>query len=65
MRKRWDYAGARKHADEAGFAISMPMLSKKSGAESQYRFKFEQPSRELHFEASHASLNVRSASCTA
>ncbi|AGH49290.1 plasmid replication initiator protein [Sphingomonas sp. MM-1] len=44
-RERWLYKVARKHAGgagEAGFAISMPTLFEKSGAEDQYRrFKFE------------------------
>lgn len=44
-RERWLYKVARKHAGgagEAGFAISMPTLFQKSGAEGQYRrFKFE------------------------
>lgn len=44
-RERWLYKVARKHAGgagENGFAISMPTLFEKSGAEGQYRrFKFE------------------------
>lgn len=44
-RERWLYRIARKHAGgagEAGFAISMPTLFEKSGAEGTYRrFKFE------------------------
>jgi plasmid replication initiation protein len=44
-RERWLYKVARKHAGgagEAGFAISLPVLFEKSGAEGQYRrFKFE------------------------
>lgn len=44
-RERWLYKVARKHAGgmaEDGFAISMPTLFEKSGAEGQYRrFKFE------------------------
>ncbi len=44
-RERWLYKVARKHAGgagEAGFAIAMPTLFDKSGAEGQYRrFKFE------------------------
>jgi len=44
-RERWLYRVARKHAGgagEGGFAISMPTLFEKSGAEGQYRrFKFE------------------------
>lgn len=44
-RERWLYKVARKHAGgagEAGFAISMPTLFEKSGAEGHYRrFKFE------------------------
>jgi len=44
-RERWLYKVARKHAGgagEEGFAISMPTLFEKSGAEGQYRrFKFE------------------------
>ena len=44
-RERWLYKVARKHAGGAGakgFAISMPTLYEKSGAEGQYRrFKFE------------------------
>lgn len=44
-RERWLYRVARKHAGgagEVGFAISMPTLFEKSGAEGQYRrFKFE------------------------
>ena len=44
-RERWLYKVARKHAGgagEAGFAISLPTLFEKSGAEGQYRrFKFE------------------------
>jgi plasmid replication initiation protein len=44
-RERWLYRVARKHAGgagEAGFAISMPVLFEKSGAEGPYRrFKFE------------------------
>ncbi|MDF2639542.1 MAG: plasmid replication initiator protein [Novosphingobium lindaniclasticum] len=44
-RERWLYKVARKHAGgagDAGFAISMPVLFEKSGAEGQYRrFKFE------------------------
>ena len=44
-RERWLYKVARKHAGgagEPGFAISMPTLFEKSGAEGQYRrFKFE------------------------
>ncbi|WP_347304606.1 replication initiator protein A (plasmid) [Croceibacterium sp. TMG7-5b_MA50] len=44
-RERWLYRVARKHAGgagEGGFAISMPVLFEKSGAEGQYRrFKFE------------------------
>lgn len=44
-RERWLYKVARKHAGgagEAGFAIAMPTLFEKSGAEGQYRrFKFE------------------------
>ena len=44
-RERWLYRVARKHAGGAGdggFAISMPVLFEKSGAEGQYRrFKFE------------------------
>jgi len=44
-RERWLYRVARKHAGgagDAGFAISMPVLFEKSGAEGEYRrFKFE------------------------
>lgn len=44
-RERWLYKVARKHAGGAGqggFAISLPTLFEKSGAEGQYRrFKFE------------------------
>ena len=44
-RERWLYSVARKHAGgagEGGFAISMPTLFEKSGAEGPYRrFKFE------------------------
>lgn len=44
-RERWLYKVARKHAGgagEGGFAISMPTLFDKSGAEGDYRrFKFE------------------------
>lgn len=44
-RERWLYKVARKHAGGAGqggFAISMPTLFEKSGAEGNYRrFKFE------------------------
>ena len=44
-RERWLYRVARKHAGgagEGGFAISMPVLFEKSGAEGEYRrFKFE------------------------
>lgn len=44
-RERWLYRVARKHAGgagAAGFAITMPTLFEKSGAEGQYRrFKFE------------------------
>ena len=43
-RERWLYRVARKHAGagEDGFAISMPTLFEKSGAEGPYRrFKFE------------------------
>ncbi|EGD60868.1 plasmid replication initiator protein-like protein [Novosphingobium nitrogenifigens DSM 19370] len=44
-RERWLYKVARKHAgggDETGFAIAMPTLFEKSGAEGEYRrFKFE------------------------
>jgi plasmid replication initiation protein len=44
-RDRWLYRVARKHAGgagEAGFAIAMPTLFEKSGAEGHYRrFKFE------------------------
>ena len=44
-RERWLYRVARKHAGgagEAGFAISLPTLFEKSGAEGPYRrFKFE------------------------
>lgn len=44
-RERWLYKVARKHAGGAGkggFAISLPVLFEKSGAEGQYRrFKFE------------------------
>jgi plasmid replication initiation protein len=44
-RERWLYRVARKHAGgagEGGFAIAMPTLFEKSGAEGQYRrFKFE------------------------
>lgn len=44
-RERWLYRVARKHAGgagEAGFAIALPTLFEKSGAEGQYRrFKFE------------------------
>ncbi|USI74879.1 replication initiator protein A [Sphingomonas morindae] len=44
-RERWLYKVARKHAGgagEGGFAITMPTLFEKSGAEGQYRrFKFE------------------------
>jgi plasmid replication initiation protein len=44
-RERWLYRVARKHAGgdgEDGFAISMPTLFEKSGAEGTYRrFKFE------------------------
>lgn len=44
-RERWLYRVARKHAGgagEGGFAISMPVLFEKSGAEGAYRrFKFE------------------------
>lgn len=44
-RERWLYKVARKHAGgagEGGFAISMPTLFEKSGAEGPYRrFKFE------------------------
>jgi len=44
-RERWLYRVARKHAGgngAAGFAISMPVLFEKSGAEGTYRrFKFE------------------------
>ncbi len=44
-RERWLYKVARKHAGgagENGFAISLPVLFEKSGAEGEYRrFKFE------------------------
>jgi plasmid replication initiation protein len=44
-RERWLYRVARKHAGgagEGGFAIAMPTLFEKSGAEGEYRrFKFE------------------------
>ena len=44
-RERWLYKVARKHAGgagEGGFAISLPVLFEKSGAEGVYRrFKFE------------------------
>ncbi len=44
-RERWLYKVARKHAGgagEGGFAISVPVLFEKSGAEGDYRrFKFE------------------------
>jgi len=44
-RERWLYKVARKHAGgagEGGFAIALPTLFDKSGAEGQYRrFKFE------------------------
>lgn len=44
-RERWVYRVARKHAGgagEEGFAIAMPTLFQKSGAEGDYRrFKFE------------------------
>ena len=44
-RERWLYRVARKHAGgagEVGFAIAMPTLFEKSGAEGEYRrFKFE------------------------
>lgn len=44
-RERWLYKVARKHAGgagEGGFAIPLPTLFEKSGAEGQYRrFKFE------------------------
>jgi len=44
-RERWLYRVARKHAGgagEGGFAISLPTLFHKSGAEGEYRrFKFE------------------------
>ena len=44
-RERWLYKVVRKHAGgggEKGFAISMPTLYEKSGAEGEYRrFKFE------------------------
>jgi plasmid replication initiation protein len=44
-RERWLYRVARKHAGgagEAGFAITLPTLYEKSGAEGPYRrFKFE------------------------
>jgi plasmid replication initiation protein len=44
-RERWLYRVARKHAGgagEAGFAIAMPTLFEKSGADGEYRrFKFE------------------------
>jgi hypothetical protein len=44
-RERWLYKVVRKHAGgagEAGFAIAMPTLFEKSGAEGPYRrFKFE------------------------
>ncbi|HEY6869141.1 MAG TPA: replication initiator protein A [Novosphingobium sp.] len=44
-RERWLYKVARKHAGgagEGGFAIAMPTLFEKSGAEGEYRrFKFE------------------------
>ena len=44
-RERWVYRVARKHAGgagEEGFAISLPTLFEKSGAEGTYRrFKFE------------------------
>ena len=44
-RERWLYKVARKHAGgagEDGFAIALPTLFEKSGAEGQYRrFKFE------------------------
>ena len=44
-RERWLYRVARKHAGgagEGGFAIAMPTLFEKSGAEGKYRrFKFE------------------------
>ena len=44
-RERWLYRVARKHAGgagEEGFAISLPTLFEKSGAEGTYRrFKFE------------------------
>jgi plasmid replication initiation protein len=44
-RERWMYRVARKHAGgagEGGFAISLPTLFQKSGAEGEYRrFKFE------------------------
>ena len=44
-RERWLYKVARKHAGgagEGGFAVSMPTLFDKSGAQGEYRrFKFE------------------------
>ena len=71
-RERWLYRVARKHAGgagERGFAISLPTLFEKSGAEGTYRrFKFEMlnivarnelPDFQLHTEAGRSEPSIR------
>jgi plasmid replication initiation protein len=71
-RERWFYRVARKHAGAAGpdgFAIAMPTLFEKSGAEGTYRrFKFEMlaivsrsdiPDFDLRLEAGHSEPSIR------
>ena len=71
-RERWLYRVARKHAGAAGpegFAIAMPTLFEKSGAEGTYRrFKFEMlaivsrndiPDFDLRLEAGHSEPSIR------
>jgi len=71
-RERWLYRVARKHAGAAGpngFAIAMPTLFEKSGAEGTYRrFKFEMlaivsrndiPDFELRLEIGHGEPSIR------
>ena len=65
-RERWLYRVARKHAGgngADGFAISMPILFEKSGAEGTYRrFKFETLRIILRNDLPGYSLSVRSES---
>jgi plasmid replication initiation protein len=61
-RERWLYRVARKHAGgagEGGFAISLPTLFEKSGAEGTYRrFKFEMQAIIRHNDLPGFDLNL-------